>query len=599
VAVETEEVVYKGDVYVLPSNLSQEDAILRIEAALDSAKASQPEETPVAREFSSRNPLEILEDLQVNLEGRTREGAKALKRIGNELVQEPNDPFGQLQVINPEGSDVTTAVPLALSEVAIPAVGGAFIDIFNAGREMASIMTPDPVQDYLSNQIDKLKEGPVGEALKETYQSAVDTTRETGVATGAFPMIKKFNEIVDSKGPETRRKVDAVVDTVLLKGVKGEVLNDVGSKIRNKQGKASTQKRKDLIREDMAPHLRTQLDPDDLKSEGFFSTQVFRPRKAAVQSAISTLTRARHKKTVTGQDGVERVVKENKMTWNPRDTYTEKNTSLNEAISAAARETEDLLRSTDPKNTIDTKVLVDKIRTDLEDLSTLDPRASGIIEGRIKLLEGDRYLGGSDGTALDLFLRRREFDQKTGQFKGSGDFEADKIGSEVDTIIRDNIHDTVKDLSGAGDAITGLLSKQRDFYTAKRTIADKVRAEGANVLSRALSFIKKKTGIASPTTPLAVGATIGGIATDWALVSGALATGGTIYLANALRTSPALRLSLARLLKEGSKGLKAADEASQGFLRSDRVVILQMLNEAEEYAKANPETQEEAPNEVD
>lgn len=407
----------------------------------------------------------------------------------------------------------------------------------------------------------------VKEGAAELYDEVKDTEAFKTAAQAAsygFEAYEKFKEAL----PAQAERFETAVDITALFGPRPDLPRIDALKVpkRGAQIKAD-----ELVRDDKKKGVTLLLDPlnpeltDVIEEKGVLRTKTWQPSEFDNQVID----------TVTDMSGVK-----------PKRSYTYNYRQIQKE-SLAARDATDALITKQNK-----PIKGDKLVADMEDAiqETLKQNAYRLAPGDIKtqideLSEIALELVRENGGDLNGVLRaRREFDDAL----GTAFDNPSRARSIAAKKIRGVLNDTLKN-NTTGDKLKDLLTKQYHGLTALEDMLPKRNAEARDTVARLTRNLKSIDLL--PNTALALGATgavglgaVGG-AVPAAVAAG---TGAGIYTAIKLMKPRNATRAYAALLNATDKALNVSTPEVVEQLKLDRLVLVDLLDDAREEAKEEP-----------
>ena len=197
--------------------------------------------------------------------------------------------------------------------------------------------------------------------------------------------------------------------------------------------------------------------------------------------------------------------------------------------------------------------------------------------------EAKKLISTSDGTATGILQARKDLDKWLDGIdpKMVNDEYMDSKAKAL-KIIREAMNNAVGDAVPDVD-VKGLLRKQYLMYKAYDNLGDKAMGMAKTSLARSYINAKRVTGMAIPTTPLAMAATASAasaaISSGWfAFATGTLALGTGAILTSRMLKGPTAKKGLGVLLGQVSKAIKMSKNKEMiEQLKADRLVIISLL----------------------
>jgi hypothetical protein len=194
------------------------------------------------------------------------------------------------------------------------------------------------------------------------------------------------------------------------------------------------------------------------------------------------------------------------------------------------------------------------------------------------------YIDKTDGTPLALLQARRDLDKALRLEKPSLMTGAATAQQQAFHVVRDAINDVVVDAAPTV-AVRKSLREQHLLRSAvEERLHPRAVKEGANTFIRVLHNVRDTTGIHLPTTPLAIGATVGVGASFAAPIGAAMGVGagaaGVSWLTGKALRSPETKQLLAMTLLATNKALKVAEGPVLEQLKADRMIIIDLIHES-------------------
>jgi|DEB0MinimDraft_6_1074348.scaffolds.fasta_scaffold08572_1 hypothetical protein len=204
-----------------------------------------------------------------------------------------------------------------------------------------------------------------------------------------------------------------------------------------------------------------------------------------------------------------------------------------------------------------------------------------------------------DITAKDILDLRRDLDKQIFKRKPKGYIDQPDVSSAKDKVgvqVRNVFNEEFLRLLPTDDAYQSLNGMNMTFKAKDVVDVKAGQSVGSNVISRGLKNLQNSIGISFPTTPVAIGVTIGAgtsLLTQYPALASAL--GGAIVGYGAARAlKPANRKAvvrdLLRLTNQLSRGANVTKETLEN-LRADRIMLNQMLAEINREEAADAQQQ--------
>ena len=456
------------------------------------------------------------------------------------------------------------AAAFSLTEGVLPAAGETVMAGAKAAGQLLSNIAPDeiekPTVETLLNLAYNVKENP-------WIQETVELAKE---GYSHYLNWKKDNQ-------ERAREFETIFDLALIAGPRLAV----GSLAKQAGDAGGTVSRKGTAQgiERRRGNVQTMLEPTVME-KGAGTTEI--------QGALRS-------KTYIPSPFEEEAIKVVSLIKDvkPHFSYTHNRNAVNKEIkSTAERLTTRIVNKGNPA--VDAQRIANDIR---------DQGAELIESGKFKLAGGTPTFANplldeavsliekSDGTALGLLKARQELDDF---IKSSTPVQLtpDYINGKKAAVklIRDIMNKEVGAAVPSVD-VDGLLRKQHLMYTALDELSIKAKLEGNNTITRAYGRLKSGTGLALPTTPLALGATAGAAGTLFSsgimpYLTGAVGAAASGALTYKVLRSPEAKKTLGAMLTVTSKALRATDDVVlKNSLKADRLVLIALLQEQHEKEK--------------
>lgn len=204
-----------------------------------------------------------------------------------------------------------------------------------------------------------------------------------------------------------------------------------------------------------------------------------------------------------------------------------------------------------------------------------------------------------DITAKDILDLRRELDKQIFKKKPQGYIDQPDVSSAKDKVgvqVRNVFNEEFLRLLPTDEAYQSLNGMNMTFKAKDVVDVKAGQSVGSNVVSRGLRNLQNSIGINFPTTPVAIGVTIGAgtsLLTQYPALASAL--GGSLVGYGASRAlKPANRKAvvrdLLRLTNQLSRGANVTKQTLEN-LRADRIMLNQMLAEINREESADAQQQ--------
>jgi hypothetical protein len=218
----------------------------------------------------------------------------------------------------------------------------------------------------------------------------------------------------------------------------------------------------------------------------------------------------------------------------------------------------------------------------LENMPTMvgDARESADKVVRLYIKHAKKYVKkGGTISPEDLLKARRELDSETASLIRSAIGSNSSNGThEAVLAVRREINKALADM-GADTDVMESLAKQHHMLRARDTMDDRAWSEGVTTFSRWLEGVERASGVSHPTTPLALGATVGSkvglMSTAGTLGYGALKMSKRQFMSKYYRVLGAIE----EVIKKGGKAAEAA--------KADRLAIVSLKEQLEQEHKEN------------
>ena len=461
-----------------------------------------------------------------------------------------------------------TGVPLMLTKSLLPAAGEVVTTGLKTAGQALSLAVPDFIEDYtmegLSSIAYDISETPL---FKEGLEAA----------SQGFGKFLKFKDNYPSEAEYLSSGFD--IGLMGLPASKVPPVTDTLDKWSwNKTNAGRLQgveQRRDIVSQILAPVKLEKKDISRTDTKGLLGrvTTTPDPLEQEVISVVSLIPEVKGSNNpVKNANAVldeinataERLIKRLKLKGNPTINTKGLNASMDAEVAKYFAGNAAKVSIASPKKM---QAILDEAK---KLISASDGTATGILQARKDL---DKWLDGID----PKMVNDEYMDSKAKALK----------------IIREAMNSSVGDAVPDVD-VKGLLRKQYLMYKAYDNLSDKAIGMAKTSLARSYINAKRVTGMAIPTTPLAMAATASAattaISSGWfAFATGTLALGTGAVLTARMLKGPTAKKGLGVLLGQVSKAIKMSKNKEMvEQLKADRLVIISLLEQPQDETQRIP-----------
>lgn len=458
----------------------------------------------------------------------------------------------RLETVTPEGFSPLPTDVLSVGASQAARTGGEIV------TDVAGAVIPQRVKDFFGDAVEYLGQAPE----MQMAMSALGNGYE------AWQSFSKSN-------PETAERIGTYVDVASLLSPRPDLTKLLEKEARLARSGANMSKQQ-VEREATV----SMLEPEHLGSDVVDEVGIIRSKKWMPGEADNTMI-----------DVLQTID-----TFDPFRSYTYNYRQVQKHVSGQKEALDKFVKN---QNTnIDIEDLRDELRLSFDDFVNTDEfklssdDAQKMFE---KLARVAADIVEEEGTDLVGVLNaRRRFDKAIRNQMGSGVLDADvaTVRANAAKTVRATLNDYLK-RNTKGDEVHHLLDQQYHSLNALDRMENHRNREGRNAIARAMNVLEEYD-IALPKTPLAIAATAvavtnPGVAT---MAAGAAGVGFVGYQIKKHGKSYVLK-GLAQTLEGINKGLKAAKKANNPAnvqaLEADRLILIDLINEAREYESGEEE----------
>jgi len=497
-----------------------------------------------------------------------REGAKKAWQTLSTNIPKISEEYrqGQYDFAGTGGQRQLMAAGLGLSEGLLPAAGELIGPVLKSG---ASLIMPDFIEE------------PAVNTAVDTFKKAVELISATDWAVPALELAQKTAQGYaewKEQNPLRARNLEAAFDISLI-GAPATKVSPLTETLDVAGGK--------LVRSGIAIEKRNRKERVTDMLEPY---DIFEAEKAG-KGQVST-TGGVFEKVVYVPGDFQRqmgLVVSAIPDIDPNRPYAY---NANVLKKASYKQSSDLDQSIikygNPK--VDSQRIVGTLEKRLDEMLKEAAFVGNEATVRNAVNRAIKYILENESTAVGLLNARKQLD-KWFEANSPAVFDADFENSRatVNRLIRSFINEEVADVVPEA-AVLQKLRRNNLILTGADILDTKKKHQELSSFSRILATLQDKTGIFLPKSPLSIAATAGSAAavaaSPWASwISSGGAVVGSAYLLNALRKSPSARKGLGSILVGLNKAIKTAEGPLLEQLKADRLVLIAMIQEAEESEK--------------
>ena len=426
--------------------------------------------------------------------------------------------------------------------------------------EAGSVVLPDIVKEFASETFEGFSQTGYGRAFGKALSMGLEA----------------YNELA-SKYPAEAEQFETTVDVAALFSPRPDLINLDKKALAAKKagGQVKIDKEKTAVTSMLAPEKLGIGDKTDPVGIGPFKTETWVPNEfdETVIDSVMTIP------------GIK-----------PYGTIHENFRVMQDHVETQGKTLDNYVKSQNKK--IDMEDLNIEFDGALDDFLNSDvyKLASDAAQKQFdKYVSLAKDIINSEGNDLaGLLTARRRFDEAIHAAGQTLDADVATYQAKAGKLVRNVMNDYLK-RNTRGDTVHQLLDQQFQTLTALDRMVNKRNAEGKNTIARLKQNIQSGTGVALPASVLSVVATTGLFFDPAvALGIGGAAVGTLVGQQIARHGKSTVLKSYATLLSATNKAIKTInDPAKLKALELDRMVLIELMNEAREYEESSKDEKQQ------